>query len=128
LVFAGVKRPLTDLCAGPIGLALGVVALVPGASMLVSLLLSQWATAHDPVIGVVGVIEITYEPGGYTGEHHPVGPGIRFVAAGESTFVTVSEPNPETTWCAPAAGRCGPAAAATVTDQATTRTATTLEL
>jgi quercetin dioxygenase-like cupin family protein len=33
------------------------------------------------------VTEITYEPGGYTGEHHHVGPGIRFVAAGELTFV-----------------------------------------
>jgi quercetin dioxygenase-like cupin family protein len=33
------------------------------------------------------VTEITYEPGGYTGEHQHVGPGIRFVAAGELTFV-----------------------------------------
>lgn len=33
------------------------------------------------------VSEITYEPGGYTGEHHHVGPGIRFVASGELTFV-----------------------------------------
>ena len=33
------------------------------------------------------VSEITYEPGGYTGEHHHVGPGIRYVAAGELTFV-----------------------------------------
>jgi quercetin dioxygenase-like cupin family protein len=33
------------------------------------------------------VSEITYEPGGYTGEHHHVGPGIRLVASGELTFV-----------------------------------------
>ena len=33
------------------------------------------------------VTETTYEPGGYTGEHHHVGPGIRFVASGELTFV-----------------------------------------
>jgi hypothetical protein len=27
VVFAGAKRLLTDLCAGPIGLALGVIAI-----------------------------------------------------------------------------------------------------
>jgi hypothetical protein len=30
--------------------------------------------------------EITSEPGGYTGEHHHVGPGIRYVASGTLTF------------------------------------------
>jgi quercetin dioxygenase-like cupin family protein len=33
------------------------------------------------------VTQITYEPGGYTGEHHHVGPGIRYVASGELTLV-----------------------------------------
>ena len=33
------------------------------------------------------VSETTYEPGGYTGEHHHVGPGIRYVVSGELTFV-----------------------------------------
>ncbi len=33
------------------------------------------------------VTESTYEPGGYTGEHNHVGPGIRYVASGEITFV-----------------------------------------
>ena len=31
--------------------------------------------------------ETTYEPGGFTGEHHHVGPGIRFIVLGELTFV-----------------------------------------
>ena len=29
----------------------------------------------------------TIEPGGYIGEHHHVGPGIRYLASGELTFV-----------------------------------------
>jgi len=33
------------------------------------------------------VTELTFEPGGYLGEHHHAGPGIRFVAAGKLTFV-----------------------------------------
>lgn len=33
------------------------------------------------------VTETTFEPGGYIGDHHHVGPGIRYVAAGEFTFV-----------------------------------------
>ncbi len=33
------------------------------------------------------VVEITIEPGGYIGEHHHVGPGIRLVTSGELTFV-----------------------------------------
>lgn len=33
------------------------------------------------------VTETTFEPGGYVGEHHHVGPGIRFVASGEVTLV-----------------------------------------
>jgi len=31
--------------------------------------------------------ETTYEPGGFTGEHHHVGPGIRFIVSGELTFI-----------------------------------------
>jgi quercetin dioxygenase-like cupin family protein len=34
----------------------------------------------------VRVSELTFEPGGYLGEHHHVGPGIRFVASGKLTF------------------------------------------
>ena len=33
------------------------------------------------------VTETTFEPGGYVGEHHHVGPGIRYVASGELTLV-----------------------------------------
>ena len=32
------------------------------------------------------VTETTYKPGGYTGEHQHVGPGLRVVTAGELTF------------------------------------------
>jgi quercetin dioxygenase-like cupin family protein len=31
--------------------------------------------------------ETIYEPGGYIGEHHHSGPGIRYVAEGELTYV-----------------------------------------
>lgn len=33
------------------------------------------------------VTETTFKPGGYIGEHHHIGPGIRVVAAGEMTRV-----------------------------------------
>jgi quercetin dioxygenase-like cupin family protein len=33
------------------------------------------------------VTETTFKPGGYVGEHHHIGPGIRVVAAGEVTRV-----------------------------------------
>ena len=33
------------------------------------------------------VSEVTYEPGGFIGLHHHVGPGIRCVTAGELTYV-----------------------------------------
>jgi len=33
------------------------------------------------------VTEVTVDPGGLVGEHHHVGPGIRYVASGELTFV-----------------------------------------
>ena len=33
------------------------------------------------------VTETTYKPGGYTGEHNHVGPGIRVMTAGELTLV-----------------------------------------
>jgi quercetin dioxygenase-like cupin family protein len=31
--------------------------------------------------------ETVYQPGGYIGEHHHAGPGIRFVASGELTYI-----------------------------------------
>jgi quercetin dioxygenase-like cupin family protein len=34
------------------------------------------------------VTQISYEPGGFTGPHHHVGPGIRCVTSGELTFAT----------------------------------------
>ncbi len=33
------------------------------------------------------VTETTYQPGGYIGEHHHAGPGIRLVLSGELTYV-----------------------------------------
>ena len=33
------------------------------------------------------VTEVTYDPAGFIGEHHHVGPGIRCVTAGELTYV-----------------------------------------
>ena len=33
------------------------------------------------------VSEVTFEPGGYSGPHHHAGPGLRYVASGELTFV-----------------------------------------
>ena len=33
------------------------------------------------------VSEVTYEPGGFIGEHHHAGPGIRCVSAGALTYV-----------------------------------------
>ena len=33
------------------------------------------------------VTEVTYDPAGYIGEHHHVGPGIRCVTVGELTYV-----------------------------------------
>ena len=33
------------------------------------------------------VAEVTYDPGGYIGAHHHLGPGIRCVTTGELTFV-----------------------------------------
>ena len=37
------------------------------------------------------VTEVTFEPGGFLGAHHHAGPGIRFVASGEVTFVQASK-------------------------------------
>lgn len=31
--------------------------------------------------------ETVYQPGGYIGEHHHAGPGIRYVASGELTYI-----------------------------------------
>jgi quercetin dioxygenase-like cupin family protein len=39
--------------------------------------------------------ETTYEPGGYIGEHHHAGPGIRFVSSGQLTYV---QPNKTTVY------------------------------
>jgi quercetin dioxygenase-like cupin family protein len=33
------------------------------------------------------VSEVTYQPGGYVGDHHHAGPGIRVIMAGEFTYV-----------------------------------------
>ena len=33
------------------------------------------------------VTETTYAPGGFIGEHHHVGPGIRYVLSGQLTYV-----------------------------------------
>lgn len=33
------------------------------------------------------ITELTFEPGGYAGEHQHVGPGIRYVVSGELTLV-----------------------------------------
>lgn len=33
------------------------------------------------------VTETTYQPGGFIGEHHHTGPGIRYVASGQLTYV-----------------------------------------
>lgn len=33
------------------------------------------------------VSETTFEPGGFVGDHHHVGPGVRYVASGELTLV-----------------------------------------
>lgn len=35
----------------------------------------------------VRVTETIYKPGGFIGEHHHVGPGIRYVASGQLTYV-----------------------------------------
>lgn len=34
------------------------------------------------------ISEVTFQPGGYVGEHHHAAPGMRYVAAGELTFLT----------------------------------------
>jgi tellurite resistance protein TerC len=49
LVFVGIKMLLADLYTVPVGLSLGVIALVLGASVLASLLWPKSAEAHDPV-------------------------------------------------------------------------------
>ena len=35
------------------------------------------------------VSEVTYQPGGYVGDHNHVGPGVRVIMAGEFTYVKV---------------------------------------
>jgi quercetin dioxygenase-like cupin family protein len=38
------------------------------------------------------VTEVTIAPGGYLGEHHHAGPGIRLVASGKLTFTQAGKP------------------------------------
>lgn len=38
------------------------------------------------------VTEVTYDPGGYIGTHHHVGPGIRCITSGELTYVVLNKP------------------------------------
>jgi tellurite resistance protein TerC len=49
LVFVGAKMLLADVYKVPIGLSLGVIALVLGGSVVASLLFPRAARAHDPV-------------------------------------------------------------------------------
>ena len=49
LVFVGIKMLLADLYPVPVGLSLGVIALVLGASVVASLLWPKSTEAHDPV-------------------------------------------------------------------------------
>jgi len=37
------------------------------------------------------VSEVTYQPGGYVGDHHHAGPGVRVIMAGEFTYVKGNE-------------------------------------
>ena len=50
LVFVGAKMLLTDLYKVPVGVSLGVIALMLAASVAASLLWPKAAEAHDPVI------------------------------------------------------------------------------
>ena len=49
LVFVGAKMLLVDVYKVPVGVSLGVIALVLGASVGASLLWPKAAEAHDPV-------------------------------------------------------------------------------
>jgi tellurite resistance protein TerC len=50
LVFVGTKMLLADIYPVPIGVSLGVIALVLGAAVAASLLWPRAAEAHDPVV------------------------------------------------------------------------------
>jgi hypothetical protein len=50
LVFVGAKMLLVDIYKIPIGLSLGVIAIVLGVSVAASLLFPKAAEAHDPVV------------------------------------------------------------------------------
>ena len=50
LVFVGTKMLIVDVYKIPIGLSLGVIALLLGASVAASLLWPKAAAAHDPVV------------------------------------------------------------------------------
>ena len=62
LVFVGAKMLLTDLYKVPVGLALGVVALVLGAAVVASLLFPQRAETRDSVLHVP-VAPVDSDPG-----------------------------------------------------------------
>ena len=84
---------------------LAVAAAVPAAAQQVErkgtsseVKLEQVVSGHLTEINdkyKLRVTETTYEPGGYTGEHLHVGPGIRYVVSGALTFV---EEGQETTY------------------------------
>jgi quercetin dioxygenase-like cupin family protein len=77
--------------------ALAVAAAVPASAQQVerkgtssATKLEQLMSGHLTEINgkyKLRVTESTYELGGFTGEHLHVGPGIRYVASGELTFV-----------------------------------------
>ena len=39
------------------------------------------------------VTEVTYDPGGYIGPHHHVGPGIRCITSGALTYIETDKPS-----------------------------------
>lgn len=49
-------------------------------------MMSGYLTALNGKYKLVAT-ETTFEPGGYAGDHHHVGPGIRYVVSGELTLV-----------------------------------------
>jgi quercetin dioxygenase-like cupin family protein len=78
--------------------ALAVAATVPASAQqkvdrkgaASKVMLEQVISSHlAPLNGKykLQATETTYEPGGYTGQHDHVGPGIRYVLSGEISFV-----------------------------------------
>ena len=77
--------------------ALAVAATVPASAQqkvdrkgaASKVMLEQVISSHlAPLNGKykLQATETTYEPGGYTGDHEHVGPGIRYLISGELTF------------------------------------------